>query len=177
MIPRAALFCFAVFLAGGCVTEMPSDERPSQTATGPSDPLTLGGTQFLAVSVDDLETSRQWYQSTFELRTTMDQTSADSSVHTVVMESPSLVVELSEHRAAQSLEAYAGRPTPTFLVHGFFKGALLVADLDSAVAVLQAREVDGLSPIRADTTSASRFAFLRDPDGNFLQFLERGWRP
>ena len=42
---------------------------------------------------------------------------------------------------------------------------------------LPAREVSGLSPIRADTAAALRFAFARDPGGNFLQLLERDWRP
>lgn len=152
------------------------DERPRDAA---ENPLTFTGTQFLAVSVSDLETSRSWYRDVFELELAMDQASPDGTARTAVLESPRLVVELSEHARARSIQDYAGEPTPTFLVHGFFKGTLVVANADSAVAELVRRGVRGLSPVRADSTSASpsRFAFLKDPDGNFLQLLERDWQP
>jgi catechol 2,3-dioxygenase-like lactoylglutathione lyase family enzyme len=152
--------------------------RPSPEAAGAiAAHLPRRSSQFLAVSVVDLEASSRWYQSTFGLRTVLDNTSADGSVRTVVLESHALIVELSAHRAARSLRDYAGRPTPTFLVHGFFKGGLFVSDLDRAAAVLRSRGEESLSPIREDSTSGLRFVLLRDPDGNFLQLLERGRRP
>ena len=175
---RASLLGSACLLATACrAPVLPSRPASAAVSAAPADSLTLVGSQFLAVSVADLEASRRWYQAAFALRPILDETSPDSSVRTVVLASPVLVVELSAHRTARALQVYAGRPTPTFLVHGFFKGGVVVANLDRATSVLRARGVTGVSQIREDTASALRFAFARDPDGNFLQLLERDWRP
>jgi hypothetical protein len=95
-------------------------------------------------------------------------------MRSALLESDFLLVELAEHATARPLAEIADEPVPTFLVHGFFKGVIVVEDPDAAVATLQARGVEGISPIREDDATASRFAFLKDPDGNFLQLLQRG---
>ncbi|MGH7719451.1 MAG: VOC family protein [Gemmatimonadaceae bacterium] len=172
---RAVILPIAALALAACAPA----PRPAPPETTPSfasgrDALTLGGGQFLAVSVANLEASRRWYQRVFGLTPLLDATSPDSSTRTMILGSDALVVELSAHRAARSLRDYAGTPTPTFLMHGFFKGGLFVTSLDTALAVLRERAASLSSDVRADTTSRLRFVFLRDPDGNYLQLLERG---
>ncbi len=88
----------------------------------------IAGPQLLAVSVEDLDEGAQWYAATFQLEPLADRPSPDGALHTRVLGSSSLVVELSHHRAARSVADYAGAPVPTYLVHGFFKAGFIVTD-------------------------------------------------
>lgn len=156
-------------------------ERPVFAALGgasfAADSVTLIGRQFIAVSVSNLVASQRWYERTFGLVPLKTIASADTTVSTVVIASPALVVELSAHRTAKSLRDYAGAPTPGFLVHGFFKAGLFVSSLDTAVAVVRRRGATGVTQPMGDTATAVRWVFLRDPDGNFVQLLESSRAP
>ena len=139
------------------------------------DAIGVRGAQFLALSVAQLDGTSRWYASTFGLDTITQWSSADSAVRTQLLGSRSLMVELSQHRSARTLRDYAGGPTPTFLVHGFFKGGIVVANVDQAVLALGRRGVAPATPARTDTATGMRFVLVRDPEGNFLHLLE--WLP
>jgi Glyoxalase/Bleomycin resistance protein/Dioxygenase superfamily len=158
----------AVLVASLSVTAV-SAQAPAPAAQS----LGVRPPQFLAISVADLDASTKWYTQSFALSTTRDLPSTDGSVRTRILSSPEFVIELSQHASAKPLRDYAGAPTPTFLVHGFFKAGVFVDDLDRAVAQLTARGVKGIGAAQADESLGLRWVLFRDNGGNFLQLLER----
>ncbi len=137
-------------------------------------PLGVTSPQFLAVSVRDLDAASKWYTEALALTASRDMPSAPGAgSRTRVLSSDEFVVELSEHADAKSIREYTSVPTPTFLVHGFFKAGVFVTDLDRAVATLKARGVVGVGETQSDPSLGLRWVLLRDNGGNFIQVLER----
>ncbi len=134
----------------------------------------LAGPQFLALSVRELEPMARWYAATFDLTLLKDLPAPDGATHTQILSSSELFVELSQHRQARSLQEYAGAPTRSFLVHGFFKAGLFVKDLDRAVEALKLRGVTSLGSTQGDPPTGLRWVLFRDPGGNVLQLFEKG---
>lgn len=158
------LVCLSAVLSAGALR----GAEPAPTSIG------LVGPQFMALSVKELEPMARWYTATFELTLLKDLPAPDGATHTQVLSSPELLVELSQHRRARSLQDYAGAATPGFLVHGFFKAGLFVRDLDRAVEVLKMRGVTSLGAVQSDPPNGLRWVLFRDPGGNFLQLFEKG---
>ena len=136
--------------------------------------LGLVAPQFVALSVRELEPMARWYSLTFGLTLLRDLPAPDGATHTRILGSSELLVELSQHHRARSLQEYAGAPTPGFLVHGFFKAGLFVKDLDRAIEVLKSRGVASLGQAQGDPQTGLRWVLFRDPGGNVLQLFERG---
>jgi hypothetical protein len=136
-------------------------------------PVGLRSPQFLAISVADVELSARWYSRTFNLDLLKDVPAKDSQVHTRLLHSPELVVELSQHATAKPLRGYVGAPTPTFLVHGFFKAGMFVENLERSVEILRQRGVADIGAVQSDKLLGLRWVLFRDNGGNFLQLLER----
>jgi len=172
MLLHAAVPLLALLLPALPVAAMPT---PGRSTPVPS-PCEIGfrGPQFLAISVNDVEASTHWYTSVFGLSVLKDLPSSDSSVHTRILSSDDLLVELSEHSRARSLQSYAGAPAPGYLVHGFFKAGFFVENLDHAVDVLKARGVTSFGSAQGDPSTGLRWAIFRDNGGHFLQLFERG---
>jgi hypothetical protein len=135
--------------------------------------LGLRPPQFLAISVADVDAASRWYAEAFGVSTVKDLPSSDGNVRTRILRSPEFTIELSQHATAKPLRAYAGAPTPTFLVHGFFKAGVFVENLDRAVATLRARGVKDIGAAQSDDSLGLRWVLFRDDSGNFLQLLER----
>jgi catechol 2,3-dioxygenase-like lactoylglutathione lyase family enzyme len=155
--------CLAAALSTGAMRAT----EPAPSALG------LVGQQFLALSVKELEPMARWYTATFELTVLKDLPAPDGATHTRILGSSELLVELSQHGRARSLQEYAGAPTPGFLVHGFFKAGLFVKDLDRAVEALKLRGVTSLGSMQGDPPTGLRWVLFRDPGGNVLQLFEK----
>lgn len=136
-------------------------------------PLGLRSPQFLAISVADVELATVWYSRTFSLAVLKDVPAKDSQAHTRLLHSSELIVELSQHATAKPLREYAGAPTPTFLVHGFFKAGMFVENLEKSVELLRQRGVTGMGAVQADPSLGLRWVLFRDNSGNFIQLLEK----
>ncbi len=146
------------------------------TRAAEPEPITIGlaGPHFLALSVKELEPMARWYTTTFDLTLLKDLPAPDGATHTRILGSSELLVELSQHGRARSLQEYAGAPTPGFLVHGFFKAGLFVKDLDRAVEALKTRGVTSFGSAQSDPPTGLRWVLFRDPGGNVLQLFEKG---
>ena len=166
MMNRMSMLSFGMvaFLASGVIRAA----EPAAPSIG------LVGPQFIALSVKELEPMARWYTTTFDLTLLKDLPAPDGATHTRILGSSELLVELSQHGRARSLQEYAGAPTPGFLVHGFFKAGLFVKDLDRAVEALKARGVTTLGPPQGDPPAGLRWVLFRDPGGNVLQLFEKG---
>src|SRR6186713_839773 len=151
MLHDAAVPLFALLLEA-----LPAAGAPGRTAPVPK-PCEIGfrGPQFLAISVNDV------YANIFGLSLLKDLPSSDSSVHTRVLSSDDLLIELSEHSRARSLQSYAGAPAPGYLVHGFFKAGFFVSSLDHAIGVLKARGVTTFGATQSDPSTSLRWVLFR----------------
>jgi hypothetical protein len=154
-------------------TSLVSVHLDAQVPETGASPVGLRSPQFLAISVADVELAARWYSRAFDLALLKDVPAKDSQAHTRLLHSPELVVELSQHATAKSLQQYAGAPTPTFLVHGFFKAGMFVENLDRSVELLRRRGVANIGSVQADALMGLRWVLFRDNSGNFLQLLER----
>jgi catechol 2,3-dioxygenase-like lactoylglutathione lyase family enzyme len=173
MLFNTAAPLFALLLP--VVAANAATDAPRRAAAAPSAcEIGFRGPQFLAISVNDVEASTNWYASVFGVSVLKDLPSSDSSVHTRVLSSDDLLIELSEHSRARSLQSYAGAPAPTYLVHGFFKAGFFVENLDHAVEVLKARGVTSFGSTQGDPPTGLRWVLFRDNGGHFLQLFERG---
>jgi hypothetical protein len=115
---------------------------------------------FIAVIVNDIDESAQWYESTFEL-VPGERISESGRYEIVNLWKPGLFVELLQLTAADERPDY---------VKGLFKAGILTSDLEEFAALLP--ESVPKPQILSDTTNGLLLMQLRDPDGNIIQIME-----
>lgn len=115
---------------------------------------------FIAVIVDDIDESVEWYQSTFDLLPG-ERHSESGRYEIVNLRKPGLFVELIQLAAAEERPDY---------VKGLFKFGILTSDLNEFAALLP--ESVPRPQIVSDTTNDLVLMQLKDPDGNIIQVME-----
>jgi catechol 2,3-dioxygenase-like lactoylglutathione lyase family enzyme len=152
---KLLLLCFAPALVG------------AQPASTPAF-LTTGG--FFALSVPDLQASRQWYTEKLGLQVVLEPP-PQGGVRAVILEGGGLIVELIHNPAAVPLRTAVPAITHTTLVHGIFKAGIIVDDYDRALATLRARGVPiVIGPFPARNGQRANF-IIKDNAENLLQFF------
>jgi catechol 2,3-dioxygenase-like lactoylglutathione lyase family enzyme len=129
------------------------------------------------VSVADLERSERFYGDVLGFGLVEDRfTFAEHDLRGVVLVNPQGArVELFERKG--SLPAGPQHQIESTRRQGWFQFALAVPDLAQTFAAVVAA---GAEPSLAPTTApdgVSLVAFIRDPDGNLVEFLQRPARP
>jgi catechol 2,3-dioxygenase-like lactoylglutathione lyase family enzyme len=152
---------FIVFLLALCpastIAESPVAPPPFRT-TG----------AFFALSVPDLEASRDWYMEKLGLAVVLEPPPYQD-IRTLVLEGGGLTVELIHSRSAQPTPG-GGDPTQR---HGFFKAGVFVGDLDHTLARLRERGVSvAFGPFPSKDGQPANVA-IRDNAGNLIQFFGR----
>ena len=115
---------------------------------------------FIAVIVDDIDESAEWYQSTFDLLPG-ERVSESGRYEIVNLRKPGLFVELLQLAAAEERPDY---------VKGLFKAGILTNDLEEFAALLP--ESVPRPKIISDATNGLLLLQLKDPDGNIIQVME-----
>jgi hypothetical protein len=116
---------------------------------------------FIAVIVNDIDESAEWYESTFDLLPG-ERLSESGRYEMVNLRKPGLFVELLQLTAADE--------RPSRYVKGLFKAGILTSDLEEFAALLP--ESVPKPQIISDTTNGLLLMQLRDPDGNIIQIME-----
>src|SRR5580765_4940881 len=109
---------------------------PTQASTDapPFSAVTAG---YVALSVDNLDASAEWYRTRLSLRVVKERsTSPDGKATATILAGAGLIVELIHHVDATPHPAGAAH-----LVRGFFKAGIVVTDLDAALRELERRHV------------------------------------
>ncbi|NKB89301.1 MAG: SgcJ/EcaC family oxidoreductase [Acidobacteria bacterium] len=125
--------------------------------------LRVAGNAFVAVIVEDLDTSVAWYERVFGAVEVNRFDNADRGVEVRLLSGQGLVVELLRLRDSA---AVADRS------HGLFKSGFHVDDLDAAYGWLRQHEVETVGEIFTDDALGARSVVFRDPEGNRLQLFE-----
>lgn len=124
---------------------------------------------FIALSVEDLEASTNWYVEKLGLRV-VKRPPPHEGTTVAILEGGGLIVELIDHPAAKSLNA-AANISHNFLVHGIFKSGIIVTNYDAVLATLRERGIPiAMGPFPAQDGLRANF-IIRDNSGNFLQFF------
>ncbi len=128
---------------------------------------------FVAIIVDDIEESIQWYKNAlgFELINSLDHEErrfkqANLTTGTIDLE----LIEL-EASVSQS-EALEGQQKGLKLM-GFFKFGLKVQNFDTWIEHLEKRKVKFAGSVVTDDNSGKRMLVINDLDGNRIQLFEQ----
>lgn len=122
----------------------------------------VGGPQYFAVWVGDVDASVEWYRTVFGLHDVGGSEAEDGSWRIENLRSDRLVVEIVHDDRAQAVD----------FARGFGKVGFFVPDVE-AVADRVARAT-GERPRVLDFEEFSvRIVQIRDPDGNIIQLFSR----
>jgi len=127
----------------------------------------------VGLSVAELERSRRFYAEVLGFDRVEDAFELpDHEIRGLVLVNPVGVrIELFERRGSKP--GRLGHPTDGALTQGWFQFALAVADAETAFADAVAAGATPLLSPRVAPDGRSRVAFIGDPDGNLIEFLQR----
>jgi catechol 2,3-dioxygenase-like lactoylglutathione lyase family enzyme len=144
-----------------------AQSSPSQAA-----PAFSSSGAFLGISVPDLDASTRWYVEKLGMRVVFQPPVRDGYA-VRVLQGAGFMVELLHNAAAAPLRTLAPSVSHTTLVHGIFKGGVIVDDYDRTLAVLRERGADiAIGPFPARDGVPANF-IVRDNAGNLIQFFGR----
>jgi catechol 2,3-dioxygenase-like lactoylglutathione lyase family enzyme len=142
----------------------------ANTARHAPEPVLAATGAFLALSVADMQASGKWYAEKLGLKVTM-QPPRSGPANFMVLEGGGIIVELVQHDAALSLAKLTPKVNDPFMIHGFFKAGVLVADFDKTLALLKERGVAiAFGPYPAKDGRRANF-IVRDNAGNLIHFF------
>jgi glyoxylase I family protein len=135
------------------------------------------GFDHVGISVASLAVSRRFYHDV--LGFCIEESSFALPDHDIqgliLLNGQGVRIELFERKG--STAGRIGHPTEGALTHGYFQFALAVADIAATFAgVVGAGAKPVLSP-RIAPDGRTLFAFVADPDGNLIEFLQRPAAP
>jgi catechol 2,3-dioxygenase-like lactoylglutathione lyase family enzyme len=135
-----------------------------------SQPIIAATGAFFALSVADIDASRQWYIEKLGLKVIFAPPRSGPG-DVVVLEGGGILVELIRHGDALPLGKLTPQVSESHLVHGFFKGGVLVADFEQTLALLKSRDVKiAYGPYPARNGIRANF-IVSDNAGNLIQFF------
>jgi catechol 2,3-dioxygenase-like lactoylglutathione lyase family enzyme len=154
----------AVLTFGGC---------SSDDVAGAQTPFALSGAGgFVALSVQDLAASEQWYTQKLGMTVKL-RFPKQNGVEVVVLQADRLLVELVANDAARTLPASDPASSDRVLLRGPFKAGFLVDNFESTVSTLQSRGASiAFGPCPASSSQNANVIF-RDNSGNLLQLIAR----
>lgn len=126
---------------------------------------------FVAISVQDLDSSTCWYAEKLGLNVLKRATAKDKSAAVSVLQGTGIIVELVWFASPVPLSKIAPELNGNHEVHGIFKSGLCVSDLDSTYEQLKSRGVTIAFEPFFDTSMQCRMFAIRDNGGNILQFF------
>ncbi len=139
----------------------------------PSPPIAPMRFDHVGVSVASLEVSRRFYREVLGFR--IEESTFALPEHyirgLILLNGEGVRIELFQRRG--SMPGRIGHPTEGALTQGYFQFALAVADIATTFgAAVAAGAKPVLSP-RIAPDDRTLFAFIADPDGNLIEFLQR----
>jgi catechol 2,3-dioxygenase-like lactoylglutathione lyase family enzyme len=126
---------------------------------------------FVAISVQDLDSSTSWYAEKLGLSVLKQATAKDKSAAVAVLQGGGFTVELVWFASALPLSKITSELKGNHEVYGMFKSGLCVRDLDSTYEQLKSRGVTMAFEPFFDPSMQCRMFAIRDNGGNILQFF------
>lgn len=121
---------------------------------------------FFAVEVARVDTAVQWYSKNFGMEVVNKYIDDQQGYKVYILKSPTMMLELME------LAANKGMQRGDDKMFRICKVGFGIRNFDQFYASLQANKVNFFGPVHTDPRTKKRNFLIRDPEGNFLQFLE-----
>lgn len=137
--------------------------KPADDAVGPA--------AFIALSVSDLKRQVAWYSETLGFQVVNEREVPERQIRFALLRREGAWLELLQIPQARPRTVVDPEASSASRIHGFFKGGMVVADLDRLHEQLKARGAAPLAPPAAADAGGLRSFQLRDPEGNLWQFL------
>ena len=126
---------------------------------------------FSAIIVNDIDTSKAWYQEIFDLEVTSEFASEERGFSMVNLGNERFQLELLELQIAiDPTEVLKETGEKTRFI-GFFKTGFKVDYFDSWIKHLELKKVQFNGQVVSDPTTNKRMIIVLDPDGNRIQFF------
>lgn len=127
----------------------------------------------IGLSVADLDAQSRWYRDAFGMTTTSTFEIPPVGLRGLFLVAESgLVIELLE-RAGSAHRTPASTPPDELLAQGWGHICLRVASVDETFAALVAAGAGVVTEPGPSPEPCVRFAFVTDPEGNFIELLDR----
>ncbi len=126
----------------------------------------------MGISVADMEKMTAWYGEMLGFKVTKDVPMGEGGGKVRFLESGNARIELIYSPGSKPAERKPEPPAHA-AIHGYVQLAMEVPDLDVAKAALAARGVKPSLDITPIPPLGIRIMFLRDPEGNFVELLQK----
>jgi len=125
---------------------------------------------FFALSVKDLTATAAWYQQRLGFKQVKQGAARDGKSRSIVLDRDGVVLELIHHKDAVDGSKLRKDYKP-YLIYGVFKIGLIVQDADHTLQRLKENGVQIANGPWTDQELHMRSFFIRDNEGNIIQFL------
>lgn len=129
----------------------------------------------IAIVVSDIEQATEWYENTLELSLYKELSFPEyDSLKINFLKRESFQVELIEKKTAFSIKKYVkdydANVEPLI---GFCKISFLVSDIELEYERIKKLKVEEFMGITEDKDFNTKYFFIKDLDGNLIQFIEQ----
>lgn len=126
----------------------------------------------VTLSVSEIEEAAEWYEQVLGFRRVSAKDYPEFKTRLIFLEKAGFRVELIADGNARAGPERSDPPSHTALL-GVSQFAFEVADIDEAHAALAAKRVNFAWTLQRYPDLGVAFFFVRDPEGNLVQFIQR----
>ncbi|MFT3807472.1 VOC family protein [Arenimonas sp.] len=128
---------------------------------------------FLALSVADRDAQVAWYRDKLGFEVVEQREVPERGIRFALLRRDGALLELLQLPDARPRTALDPDAASASRIHGFFKGGLLVRDIEGLHRQLQEKGIAFTVPLGEPGSGGLRLFQIKDPEGNLLQFLGR----
>ncbi len=129
---------------------------------------------FSAMIVSDIEKSITWYVDVIGFEVLNKKEFPDAGFKQANLKRGNVLVELIEMDKAVSVEKAIPNYNGKTRIRGLFKIGFLISDFDEWIDHLTAKKAQFHGSVVTNAESGKRMVIFKDPDGNRIQFFEKG---
>jgi catechol 2,3-dioxygenase-like lactoylglutathione lyase family enzyme len=127
---------------------------------------------FSAIVVRDVDASVDWYKKVFGLNTIKEISDQNIGMKIVILESPSLTLELLQLGGSLSRKDLVQGKKEGTEIQGHLKMGFTVPNIDACIKHLSSLKIE-VPRVWTDSDTKRRNFLITDPEGNLIQFFEK----
>jgi len=128
---------------------------------------------FFAFIVKDIELSKKWYISRFNLKVAIENENAERGFKQAALKNDNMMIELIQTSTAATIEEISDNKVSTRSLIGIFKIGFSVEHFDELVEQLANQNTEVYGKVVTDPVSNKKMLIVLDPDKNRIQIFEK----